>query len=280
MNTNKGSSVNIKFAKQSILGKPPSSSRPRLHAVTPLPKSTVFPKVGETNALSKPVTSNSDPSSYESTCVNNERVISPGLIRINPFKAPRIDNFNDVNSKKNGFSPKDVKSTTKTRRPQPRNNHVGDKVPFKSKSSCLSNKLEKIEENHRSLQSSNYPNDTSSECNNIKFAIQNEKSKVICATWSKERLASPKPGSPRSCLKWSPTGRMFDLKGELITTSKSVCQSDCSKGDNACTSNPQESISKQFPDSCVSMTGCQNWFDTLLIPLLSEYKPKDNESDI
>ncbi|GJW74191.1 hypothetical protein Tco_0133561 [Tanacetum coccineum] len=330
MNTNKGSSVNIKFVKQSILGKPPSSSRPRLYAVTPLPKSMAFPMVGETNALSKP-TSNSDPSSYESTCVNNERVISPGLIRINPFKAPRIDNFNDVNSKTNGFSPKDVKSTTKTRRPQPRNNHVGDKVPFKSKSSCLSNKLEKIEENHRSLQSSNYPNDTSSECNNIKFSIRNEKSKVICATckqclitanhdncvllyvngmkskkknqranvsksanqtkhkaqvWksknvgSKERLALPKPRSPRSCLKWSPTRRMFDLKGELITTSKSVCQSDCSKGDNACTSNPQESISKQFPDSCVSMTGCQNWFDTLLIPLLSEYKPKDNESDI
>ncbi|GJV02655.1 hypothetical protein Tco_1336224 [Tanacetum coccineum] len=69
-----------------------------------------------------------------------------------------------------------------TRRPQPRNNPKSDKVPFKSKSSCLSNKLEKIEENHRSLQSSNYLDHTSSECNNIKLAIQNEKSKVICAT--------------------------------------------------------------------------------------------------
>ncbi|GKA02874.1 hypothetical protein Tco_0675655 [Tanacetum coccineum] len=205
--TTKGTSVNAQFAKQSILGKLPSSSRPKLYAVTPLPKSMAFPKVDESNALSKPVTSNSAPSSRESTVVNNERVIAPGIFRINPFKAHRVENFvpnkhvkasvgtklitvsqphvitkNDVNSKTNGFSPKDVKSTTRTRKPQPMNNPKSDKVPFKSKSSCLSNKLEKIEENHRSLQSSNYPDHTSSECNNIKLAIQNEKSKVICAT--------------------------------------------------------------------------------------------------
>ncbi|GJZ33986.1 hypothetical protein Tco_0579422 [Tanacetum coccineum] len=89
---------------------------------------------------------------------------------------------NDVNSKTNGFSPKDSRSTTRTRRPKPWNNPKSDKVHFKSKSGCLSNKLEKIEENHRSLQSSHYPNRTSSECNNIKLAIRNEKSEVICAT--------------------------------------------------------------------------------------------------
>ncbi|GJY24739.1 hypothetical protein Tco_0398397 [Tanacetum coccineum] len=179
--TNKGTSVNTQFLKQSILGKPPSSSKPKLYSVTPFPKSTVIPKVGKSNALSKPVTSNSAPSSRESSVVNNERVIAPGIFRINPFKASRVDNFgsnkhvkesvrtkpitisqphittkNDVNSKTNGFSPKDIKSTSRTRRPQPRNNLKSDKVPFKSKSSCLSNKLEKIEENHMSLQSSNY----------------------------------------------------------------------------------------------------------------------------
>ncbi|GJW28932.1 hypothetical protein Tco_0045807 [Tanacetum coccineum] len=77
----------------------------------------------------------------------------------------------DVNSITNGFSPKNVESTTRTRRPQPRNNPKSDKVPFKSKSSCLSNKLEKIKENHRSLQSSNYPDHTSSECDNIELTI-------------------------------------------------------------------------------------------------------------
>ncbi|GJR38449.1 hypothetical protein Tco_1214133 [Tanacetum coccineum] len=122
--TNKGTSANTKFAKQSILGKPPSSSRPKLYAVTHLPNSTAFPKVGETNALSKPVTSNSVPSSRESTVVNNERVIAPGIFRINPFKATR----NDVNSKTNGFSPKDSRSTTRTRRPKPWNNPKSDKA--------------------------------------------------------------------------------------------------------------------------------------------------------
>ncbi|GJW81125.1 hypothetical protein Tco_0145100 [Tanacetum coccineum] len=38
------------------------------------------------------VTSNSVPSSRESTVVNNERVIAPGIFRINPFKANRYVN--------------------------------------------------------------------------------------------------------------------------------------------------------------------------------------------
>ncbi|GJR98158.1 hypothetical protein Tco_0270332 [Tanacetum coccineum] len=63
--------------------------------------------------------------------------------------------------------------------------------------------------------------------------------------------ASPKPSTPRSCLRWSPIGRMFDLKGKIIATSESECQSDCFKGDNACTSNhrnfrPDKTISNQL----------------------------------
>ncbi|GJU82575.1 hypothetical protein Tco_1284940 [Tanacetum coccineum] len=134
-NTTKGERVDTKFSKQSILGKPPSSSGPKLYSVNPLPKSKVIPKVGESNALSKPVTSNSAPSSQESTVVINERVIALGIFRINPFKASRVDNFvpnkhvkasirttpitvsqpyvitkKDVNSNTNGFSPKDIKA--------------------------------------------------------------------------------------------------------------------------------------------------------------------------
>nr|GEY41632.1 hypothetical protein [Tanacetum cinerariifolium] len=164
-------------------------------------------EVDKTNDLSNPVTSNSVPTTKESKVVENDKVISPGIFRINPFKTFWVDKLvpikhvkasvrtkpitisqshvitkNDVNSKTNGFSPKDVKSTTKTRRPRPRNNPKSDNVLFKSKSSCLSNKFEKIEENHKSLQSSNYPDHMSSECNNIKLAIRNEKSEVICAT--------------------------------------------------------------------------------------------------
>ncbi|GJX43592.1 hypothetical protein Tco_0260268 [Tanacetum coccineum] len=105
-------------------------------------------------------------------------------IRIKPITVsqPHVITKEDVNSNTRGFSPKDIDSTTRTRRPQSKNNPKNARVPYKSKSSCLSNKLEKIEENHRSLQPSNYSDHTSSECNNIKLAIRNEKSEVICAT--------------------------------------------------------------------------------------------------
>nr|GEU78056.1 hypothetical protein [Tanacetum cinerariifolium] len=203
--TTRGTSANTKFAKQSIMEKPPSS-RPKLYVITPLPKSTAFPKVGEANALSNQVTSNSVPSFQESNVVKNDNMLSPGIFRMNPFKASRVDNFvpnkhvkasvrlkpttvsqphvitkNDVNSKTNGFSPKDVKSTTMTKRPQPRNNPKNDKVPSKSKSSWILNNLEKIKENHRNLQSSLNQKHMSSECNNIKLSIRNAKSEVVCA---------------------------------------------------------------------------------------------------
>ncbi|GJZ04193.1 retrovirus-related pol polyprotein from transposon TNT 1-94 [Tanacetum coccineum] len=66
---------------------------------------------------------------------------------------------------------------------------------------------------------------------------------------SNERLASPKPSKPRFCLRWSPTGRFFDIKGKIIASSESESQPDCSNGDNACTSNPSEPKIKRFPNS-------------------------------
>nr|GEW24074.1 hypothetical protein [Tanacetum cinerariifolium] len=70
-------------------GKPPYSSRSKLYDVTPLPKSMAFPKVDETNALLNQVTSNSVPSSQESNVVKNDNVLSPGIFKMNPFKASR-----------------------------------------------------------------------------------------------------------------------------------------------------------------------------------------------
>ncbi|GJZ76222.1 hypothetical protein Tco_0640687 [Tanacetum coccineum] len=106
--TTHGTSTNTKFAKQSILGKLPSSFIPKMYVVTPLPKSKSIPKVGESNALSKQVTSNSVPSSQESRVVKNERVIAPGIFRINPFKASRY--VNGMKSRKKNQSAKVSKS--------------------------------------------------------------------------------------------------------------------------------------------------------------------------
>nr|GFC74430.1 hypothetical protein [Tanacetum cinerariifolium] len=123
-----------------------------MYAVTTLPKSMVFPKVGETNALPKPVASNSAPSTQELKGVQTVNVIDPRIFRTNPSKTFRVDNVflnkpvkasvrtkpitvsqphaitkNNVNSKTNGLSPKDIKSTTRTRRSLPRNNPKNDK---------------------------------------------------------------------------------------------------------------------------------------------------------
>ncbi|GKB84906.1 hypothetical protein Tco_0957178 [Tanacetum coccineum] len=155
--TTKGTSVNTQFCKQSILGKPLSSSGPKLYSVTPFPKTKGLPKIDETHALSKPVTSNSVPTTKESKVVDYDKVIAPGMFRIGPRQTSRKDNFvpnkpskasirtnpinvsqphviikKAVNADSNGFSSTGVDITTKTRRPQPRSNTKNDRAPSAS----------------------------------------------------------------------------------------------------------------------------------------------------
>nr|GEV29300.1 hypothetical protein [Tanacetum cinerariifolium] len=142
-NNTRGTSTNTKFAKQSILGKPPM--------------------LGEIHALSKPVTSNLIPTPQESKVVKNDKVIAPGMFRINPFKTSREEKNvpNSVrasdrttpiivsqptiftkkveNYDSNGLSSTGV-DNTKTRRPSPRSNTKNDRVPSASKGSRSKNK--------------------------------------------------------------------------------------------------------------------------------------------
>nr|GEY11255.1 putative ribonuclease H-like domain-containing protein [Tanacetum cinerariifolium] len=263
--TSCGMSANTKFAKQSILGKPP--------------------KVSKTHALSKPVTSNSIPTPQGSKVVKNVKVIALGMFRINPFKTSREEKHVSkkvrasvktnpitvsqppvitkkvVNSDSNGLSSTGV-DNTKTRRPQPRSNTKNDRVPSASKSSCSKNKEVDVEEHHRKVLLSRNKKHMSSECNNVKLATQNEnqkkqkpKVKKPKKVGSIERLASPKPSKPRSFLRWSPTGRMFNLRCKIIASSESESQFDCSKGDNACNFNPLEPTIKQFLNPTFSLAG-------------------------
>ncbi|GJW36146.1 hypothetical protein Tco_0059066 [Tanacetum coccineum] len=198
--------TNTIFTKQSILGKPPSSFyKPKLYSVSSFPKSSVLLEADKTNALSKPVTSNSAHSTRESKVVQAVNVIAPRIFRTNPLKTSRVDNVvpnkpvktsvrikpitvsqpnvihkQQANSDSNGFSSTRVNNTAKTRRPHTRSNSNTNRVPSKSKSSCLSNNVEKIEENHRNYQIPKNQKHMSSECNNITLAIRNAKSEIIC----------------------------------------------------------------------------------------------------
>nr|GFC68162.1 hypothetical protein [Tanacetum cinerariifolium] len=97
---------------------------------------------GETNALSKPVTSNSVSTPQVSKGVNNATVIAPGMFRISPDKVSR-----EAEKVPNIFR----LDNTKTRRPQPRSNTKNDRVPSASKNSQSKNKEVKVEEHHRNL---------------------------------------------------------------------------------------------------------------------------------
>ncbi|GJT07472.1 reverse transcriptase domain-containing protein [Tanacetum coccineum] len=84
--TTKGTSANTKFANQSTSGI-------KLYSMTRFPNSKVIPKVVEINDLSKHVTSNSVPTTTESKLVTNDKVIAPGMFRINLLKNSREDKF-------------------------------------------------------------------------------------------------------------------------------------------------------------------------------------------
>ncbi|GJT76570.1 hypothetical protein Tco_1043295 [Tanacetum coccineum] len=123
-----------------------------------------FPKIDKIHAFSKPVTSNSIPTLQESKVMNNDKVIAPGMFRINPFKPSRENKYvptkvrasvranpiivsqsrvitkKDVNSDSNGLSSIGVDNTAKTRRPRPRSNTKNDKVPYAFKSCYSKNK--------------------------------------------------------------------------------------------------------------------------------------------
>nr|GEU93355.1 retrovirus-related Pol polyprotein from transposon TNT 1-94 [Tanacetum cinerariifolium] len=125
----RGTSANTKFTKQSIMEN--------------------LPKVDETHALSKPITSNSDPTPQESKVMKNDKVIAPGMFRINPFKTFREEKH----------VPNTIKAridNTKTRRPQPRSNTKNDRVPSVSKSKTSCGKKQKanvsIKENQKKHQ--------------------------------------------------------------------------------------------------------------------------------
>nr|GEV99722.1 retrovirus-related Pol polyprotein from transposon TNT 1-94 [Tanacetum cinerariifolium] len=250
----RGTSTKTKFAKPSILGKPPM--------------------LGETQALSKPVTSNSIP------------------------------------------KPQESKDNTKTRRPQPRSNPKNDRVPSASKGSCNKNKGVEVEEHHRNLLLSKNKKHMSFGCNNAKLDSQNVISKVVCVMCKQclifvnhdvcllnyvngktfyakkqkpkdkktkkvgfiERLATRKTSKPSFFLRWSPTGRMFDLKGKIIASSESKSQSDCSNGDNACTSNPLESKINQFPNSTFPLAGSPTMFMVRRLRLFQAHDRKSKAS--
>nr|GEX85713.1 hypothetical protein [Tanacetum cinerariifolium] len=188
------------------------------------------------------------------------------MFRINPFKTSREEKHvpnnvrasartkpitvsqhpvitkKDVNSDSNGLSSTGI-DNTKTRRPQPRRNTKNDRQCLVSVNHdvCLHNYV-----NGKNSRGKKHKANVSFKEKQNKHKPQVKKPKKVGFI---ERLATPKPRKPRFLLRWSPTGRLFDQKGKTVNSSESKSQSDCSNGDNACTSNTPEPKIKRFPNS-------------------------------
>ncbi|GJU47522.1 retrovirus-related pol polyprotein from transposon TNT 1-94 [Tanacetum coccineum] len=157
-----------------------------------------------------------------------------------------------------------IDNTTKTRRPQPRSNTKNYRATSASKSNCIKNKEVKVEEHHRNLLLSKNQKHMSFACNNIKLVIQNDKSEVVCAKCKQCLITAihdvcllnyVKDMNSYADNQNANVSNVTNQKKHKPKVKKpkksgdSEYRSNCSKGDNACTSNPQERTSKRFPNS-------------------------------
>nr|GEZ00301.1 hypothetical protein [Tanacetum cinerariifolium] len=160
------------------------------------------------------VTSNSVSTPQESKGVNNDKVIAPGMFRINPFKTSREEKH----------VPNTVSASARTK------SITVSQAPVITKKDVNSDK-QKAKVSVKEIQK--------------KYQAKVTKPKKVGFP---ERLATPKLRKPKFLLRWSPTGRLFDQEGKLVAFSESESQSDCSNGDNSCTSNTLKPKIKRFPN--------------------------------
>nr|GEX20114.1 retrovirus-related Pol polyprotein from transposon TNT 1-94 [Tanacetum cinerariifolium] len=140
--------------------------KPKLSVVTPLSK-----------MLHASMTSHSVPQPREFNVMKHRNLIAPRMFKINPSQTPR----ENVNSYTATASSKGLVHTARTIRLQPKGNTRNARVPSASKSSEVK-KIVTVEDHRRTLLLSNNQKTMSSECNNIKLAIRNDKSEIICDT--------------------------------------------------------------------------------------------------
>nr|GEZ77151.1 hypothetical protein [Tanacetum cinerariifolium] len=168
--------------------------KPKLSVVTPHSKK-----------LHASIPSHSVPQPREFNVVKHRNVIAPEMFKINPSQTFRVDlvpnkqssasirtnlitNFQrhvivkeNVSSNMITVFSTGLVHTARTRRPQPKGNTRNARVLSASKSSEVKKNVT-VEDHRRTLLLSKNQKTMSSECNNIKLAIQNDKSKIVCDT--------------------------------------------------------------------------------------------------
>ncbi|GKA55613.1 hypothetical protein Tco_0754685 [Tanacetum coccineum] len=275
----KGNSVDTKFAKPSILGKPVLQP-PRNQSVVRQPnafkserpnfsKPRFASQVDVNNVLSKPVTPHYLPKVREYVLAKPHHVIAPGSFRNSqeePYgsndmahnhyleEARKKTQERNRNSKPSVMHTTSLQNTTNGSKPNPRsNNQISRSLPV-SKSSCgMSNGVSLVDHSRNSSSFSDSKHFVCSTCHKCVFNANhdncitkflkevNSRAKVQSLktrnnnkpvepkshtqkpgrqiaigprfSLNKSSAVHEKPNTPRSCLRWIPTGRIFKLAG-------------------------------------------------------------------
>ncbi|GKB96168.1 hypothetical protein Tco_0982305 [Tanacetum coccineum] len=309
----KGNSVDTKFAKPSILGKPVLQP-PRNQSVVRQPnafkserpnfsKPRFASQVDVNNVLSKPVTPHYLPKVREYVLAKPHHVIAPGSFRNSqeePYgsndmahnhyleEARKKTQERNRNSKPSVMHTTSLQNTTNGSKPNPRsNNQISRSLPV-SKSSCgMSNGVSLVDHSRNSSSFSDSKHFVCSTCHKCVFNANHDNciTKFLKEVNSRAKVQSPKtrnnnkpvepkshtqkpgrqiaigqrfslnkssavhekPNTPRSCLRWIPTGRIFKLAGlrwiptgKMFIDSTTKVDSEPPNGSNEDITNPYE----------------------------------------
>ncbi|GJX16536.1 hypothetical protein Tco_0217368 [Tanacetum coccineum] len=275
----KGNSVDTKFAKPSILGKPVLQP-PRNQSVVRQPnafkserpnfsKPRFASQVDVINVLSKPVTPHYLPKVREYVLAKPHHVIAPGSSRNSqeePYgssvmahnhyleEARKKTQERNRNSRPSVMHTTSLQNTANGSKPNPRsNNQISRSLPV-SKSSCgMSNGVSLVDHSRNSSSFSDSKHFVCSTCHKCVFNANHDNCiiKFLKEVDSHAKVQSPKtinknkpvepkshtqkpgrqiaigqrfspkkssamhekPNTPRSCLRWKPTGRIFKITG-------------------------------------------------------------------
>ncbi|GKB41996.1 hypothetical protein Tco_0886938 [Tanacetum coccineum] len=309
----KGNSVDTKFAKPSILGKPVLQP-PRNQSVVRQPnafkserpnfsKPRFASQVDVNNVLSKPVTPHYLPKVREYVLAKPHHVIAPGSFRNSqeePYgsndmahnhyleEARKKTQERNRNSKPSVMHTTSLQNTTNGSKPNPRsNNQISRSLPV-SKSSCgMSNGVSLVDHSRNSSSFSDSKHFVCSTCHKCVFNANHDNciTKFLKEVNSRAKVQSPKtrnntkpvepnshtqkpsrqiaigqrfspkkssavhekPNTPRSCLRWKPTGRIFKIAGlrwiptgKMFTDNTTKVDSEPSNGSNDDITNSHE----------------------------------------
>ncbi|GKE31107.1 hypothetical protein Tco_1450429 [Tanacetum coccineum] len=302
-----GNSVNTKFAKSSILGKPTlqpcrnqsvvrkpnafKSERPRFS------KQRFASQVDVNNDLSKSLTTHYLPKERESVVAKPHHMIAPGSSRYSSNdmvhnhyleEAKKKTQESSRNSEPSVMPSARSQSTTNGSKPKPRINNQKSRNWPASKSSCVTTKTVPIAEHSRNSRSfSDSKHFVCSTCQKCVFNANhdscvtkflnevNSRAKVPSnkttkryipveqtsfakkperqipkrhrSSIKKTSVVHEKTMTPRSCLRWKPTGKIFKTvglrwvpTGKIFTSSTTKVDSEPTNGSNADITNQYE----------------------------------------